>query len=121
MSTERRPKHTIERATLKEWVQPCASADQIATELVPAAFLPVPLPDWPWWARILRWSATDADVGVGDTIHRLLGEIGESFVQTMKALGVPCACDRRRAEFNANYSYQRGVTDNQANRRYVAG
>ena len=60
---------------------------------------------WPLWAVAVRKLASEADRGVGDTIHRLLGSGGEAFKATMKALGVPCGCDRRRDDWNSQYPY----------------
>ena len=69
--------------------------------------LPLPLPrsKWPLWAsKVSAWAET-GDVGVGDTIKRKLGILGEAFKATMKAMGVECGCDSRRAEWNALYPY----------------
>lgn len=47
----------------------------------------------------------EQDRGVGDTIERKLGAMGVAFKATLKALGVPCGCDKRRDEFNVLYPY----------------
>jgi hypothetical protein len=66
---------------------------------------PIPRAQWPLWAStIARWQEA-GDVGVGDTIHRKLGILGVIFKETLKAMGVPCGCDERQAEFNTMYPY----------------
>jgi hypothetical protein len=66
---------------------------------------PIPRDQWPLWASgVARWQEP-GDAGVGDTIHRKLGLLGEIFKGTLKAMGVPCGCDGRRADWNVMYPY----------------
>jgi len=64
---------------------------------------PVPRAEWPLWANAIAKLATDADIGVGDIVDRELGRLGVAFKATMKAIGVPCGCNRRRDEWNVMY------------------
>lgn len=73
----------------------------------PDPILPVPRDEWPAWVNFVAKLATEGDGGVGDTIHRQLGIVGEAFKETLTALGVPCGCDKRRAEWNAKFPYRK--------------
>lgn len=71
----------------------------------PQPILPVPRDKWPTWAAKVAEYAAPGDLGVGSTISRELGTAGRLVKATLKALGVPCGCDRREAEFNLRYPY----------------
>lgn len=73
-----------------------------ATSPKPAA---VPREKWPMWAAAIALLKSDEDIGVGSTIERELGRAGKAFKVTMRTLGIPCGCNRRRAEFDALYPY----------------
>lgn len=66
---------------------------------------PIPRDQWPTWATWIASQAISADRGVGDTVHRRLGEAGELFKAAMSALGIECGCDARREEWNLLYPY----------------
>ena len=66
---------------------------------------PVPRDKWPLWAAAISKLATDADKGVGSTVDRLLGAGGKAYKATLKALGVPCGCAKRKAEWDVMYRY----------------
>ena len=66
---------------------------------------PVPRAEWPLWANAVAKLATDADKGVGSTVDRLLGVGGKAYKATMKAMGVPCGCNRRKDEWDVMYGY----------------
>jgi hypothetical protein len=71
---------------------------------------PVPEADWPAWAKAVATfrGSTDAgvrDVGVGDTVARKLGVLGEAFKAMMRALGAPCGCEARAERMNRAYPY----------------
>lgn len=70
-----------------------------------AIYDPVPLDKWPLWTSAIAKLKEPIDVGVGDTVHRKLGAAGKLFKAMMEALGVPCGCDDRRAEWNQRYPY----------------
>lgn len=61
---------------------------------------------WPLWATLVRWKATEEDTGVGDTVHRMLGQKGEAFKAWAERLGIPCGCDERRQEWNRLFPYK---------------
>ena len=65
----------------------------------------VPADKWPTWATLVSKMRADSDAGVGDTIRRQLGVLGEAYKATLKAWGVPCGCSRRQLEWNAKYPY----------------
>lgn len=66
---------------------------------------PVPRDKWPLWAAAISKLATDADKGVGSTVDRLLGVGGKAYKATMRAMGVPCGCAKRKAEWDVMYRY----------------
>ncbi len=77
----------------------------VAAVQTPQPITPKPVAEWEAWAvKVSSWR-TSADVGIGDTIHRKLGALGRAFTATLKAIGVPCGCDGRQAEYNAKYPY----------------
>lgn len=59
----------------------------------------------PTWVLALKAKRAPEDKGVGDTFARLLGTFGEAFKATSKALGIPCNCTRRQAEWNERWPY----------------
>lgn len=65
----------------------------------------VPRDQWPAWATAIAAMKTDADTGVGSTVDRLLGTFGKVYKATLKAMGVPCGCNARRAEWDRRYGY----------------
>jgi hypothetical protein len=69
---------------------------------------------WPAWANAIAAMRNGNDAGVGDTIHRLLGTAGTIFKSVLKSVGAPCACDVRRADWNAMYNYS-GLRDWKSN------
>lgn len=69
---------------------------------------PIPRDQWPKWASAVASFAKPEDKGVGDTVKRMLGSAGVLFQATLQALGLPCGCDQRQAEYNARFPYCRG-------------
>lgn len=61
---------------------------------------------WPRWAKGVAQFKSKEDNGVGDTVHRMLGAVGEIFEATMRKIGVPCKCPERREEWNKRYPYK---------------
>jgi hypothetical protein len=113
------------RARFTIFRKPAASAITTLTPAAPApkpaaAALP-PLPavaptitavhtepsTWPLWARGLKKLASPGDAGIGDVIHTQLGIHGRAFVATMALLRVPCRCDARRIQYNAQFPIER--------------
>lgn len=66
---------------------------------------PVHPDQWPAWANAIAAMRAPNDTGVGSTVERELGRAGTVFKATLKALGVPCGCGRRKAEWDAKYPY----------------
>ncbi|MBC7783543.1 MAG: hypothetical protein H7144_06865 [Burkholderiales bacterium] len=66
---------------------------------------PVPAAEWPAWALSVADMRDVPDAGVGDTVHRMLGELGVIAKATLKSIGVPCGCDKRQTLWNARYPY----------------
>jgi hypothetical protein len=81
---------------------PLMSIPSVTTAVKPVA---IPREQWPTWAKAVTPWAEPEDIGVGDTIHRKLGVLGEVFKATLKTLGVPCGCDQRQEEWNILYPY----------------
>lgn len=65
----------------------------------------VPRDQWPLWTKAIEKLRTAEDVGVGSTIDRLLGKFGKVYKVTLKAMGVPCGCNARKAEWNTKFPY----------------
>jgi hypothetical protein len=63
---------------------------------------------WPPWALVIKVLRAEPDMGVGDTVARIIGPIGgDAFKTWYKAtFGVACNCATRQAEWNALYRYE---------------
>jgi len=59
-------------------------------------------------AHMVAGLALSGERGVGDTIYRLLTEIGahQAVQQLSKALGMTCRCEGRRLRLNERYPYR---------------
>lgn len=67
---------------------------------------PIPYEDWPVWAKWLKRAfAKPEDVGIGSTIERTLGMFGKGYKSTLQAMGLPCGCADRKAEYDIIYRY----------------
>lgn len=58
---------------------------------------------WPAWAKALAKLRADGDVGVGDTVHRLV--MGDQVEAMLRTLGVKCGCTDRRKWMNERFEY----------------
>jgi hypothetical protein len=66
----------------------------------------VPLERWPRWAKLLALMAEREDVGVGDTVHRVIGPFGEGWQEYQRWRGRSCsACAARWRQWNTLYPY----------------
>src|SRR6266576_3560651 len=65
----------------------------------------VPADKWPQWVKWLQKRRRSIDIGPGDTINWKLGKFGKKYKKILQAVGVPCGCNDRQAEFNAKYPY----------------
>ncbi len=80
---------------------PCAGA---CTGSGPA--VAVPYAQWPATAKLVGAFRAEQDRGIGDTIQRDLGWIGEAYKATFLAItGRECGCDARRDLLNLKYPY----------------
>lgn len=62
---------------------------------------------WPMWATMVAALKSESDLGVGDTIARVIGPFGgDAFKAWTKSIGSPCKCDMRQAKLNALYPYE---------------
>lgn len=61
----------------------------------------------PLWVRLITMLRQEEDVGVGDTIRRILENIGgERFKQLAKRIGLPCGCTQRQEDLNTQFPYR---------------
>ena len=61
---------------------------------------------WPLAARVLRGLRRPGEKGVGDTLARIIGNMGgDAFKRWSKRLGFNCHCDDRQAALNSRWSY----------------
>ena len=93
---------------MSEWADPVFG---LTTRPESKAALPVPTPvpfsKWPRWAKdIADQRELPTDVGVGDTVERLLGDGGLAIKAILKAAGVACGCAARKDEWNQKYPYR---------------
>jgi len=70
--------------------------------------------DWPGWARGVATLRRKEDAGVGDTVHRMIGDTAsEVFAKWhLRLFKTPCGCPERRAEWNKLYPYGLSVAKN---------
>lgn len=72
----------------------------------PSRLQALPQERWPVWAKAVALLARDPDRGVGDTVERWATRIGGAQFKAMSlAVGLPCRCAERQAEWNAHYPY----------------
>jgi hypothetical protein len=62
---------------------------------------------WPLWAKALALTKKEGEIGLGDTVERLIGhERSDAFKAWYKtAFGKPCGCSGRKAQLNREYAY----------------
>ena len=62
---------------------------------------------WPFWARTVARLRQDGEIGVGDTVARLAGNVGgEAFKRTLKDFaGIDCGCVARQEDLNRRFPY----------------
>lgn len=76
-----------------------------SVETIVAGVEAIPRFKWPLPARVVARFANDEDIGVGDTLHRMLGTAGDTFTALSEAIGVDCGCAARQAWMNQRYPY----------------
>jgi len=80
------------------------------TKPVPPAADPYDQNHWPEWVRLMAKAGDPGkDAGVGDTVHRIIGDYNsQRFSDWHKEkFGEPCKCPERQAEWNARWPYRR--------------
>ena len=62
---------------------------------------------WPLWAKSVATVKTDADIGVGDTVERIIGSDNSDALKAwyLKTFHRICGCDGRKADWNLKYKY----------------
>ncbi|WP_145083584.1 hypothetical protein [Aureliella helgolandensis] len=62
----------------------------------------------PAWTRLLALAKSRSDVGIGDTIERLLNYIGGKAFKRLhhRYFGKQCGCNSRRYALNRRYPYR---------------
>jgi hypothetical protein len=100
-------KDIIENANARECPKGKFPADLDCGAQPPPAEPPKPVPydEWPKWAKAVEKFRSGDDVGVGSTIRRQLGILGEGFKASLRLMGVECGCDARHDEWNIVYPY----------------
>jgi hypothetical protein len=79
--------------------------------MVGSRLLPVADERWPAWARALRSISIESDLGIGDTIARVIGPVGgDAFKAWRISIGKPCACKLRQERLNARFPYNHSRT-----------
>jgi len=80
---------------------------QIILELAPPRIPPVPIEEWPLWARAIRKFRRAADRGLGDTIVHLIGDTrSERFKKWFaRKFGRTCGCTERQRWLNHKFPY----------------
>ena len=65
---------------------------------------------WPDWATAIATQKQPGEVGVGDTIARIIGPIGgDLYKRWFKTLfGRDCGCATRQESLNSKYPYPEG-------------
>ncbi len=68
---------------------------------------PIPFDKWPRLARLIAWRKRDGETGVGDTLARILGNVGADAMAHWyeKITGHDCGCADRRAKLNTIFRY----------------
>ena len=68
---------------------------------------PLPVEQWPWFARAITQLASVEDKGLGDTIHRHLARFGADAVTKVyrRLVGKDCGCKDRQERLNRLFPY----------------
>jgi hypothetical protein len=68
---------------------------------------PASLEQWPLWARTMYALRSPEDIGVGDTIERIIGKNNSQTFQEyyQKTFGRVCGCHGRKETWNLKYRY----------------
>lgn len=64
---------------------------------------PLPRDQWPLWALAVAKLAKPTHSGVGDTVEWMA--INGWLAATLKAMGIPCGCAARKAQWNIVFPY----------------
>ena len=87
--------------------RPVRPARIIASRTFQSKVIPHPakLREWPIWARALKEFAKEEDIGIGDVVHRMIGEETSAAFEAwyLATFGKPCKCKGRQARWNKLY------------------
>jgi hypothetical protein len=83
-----------------------ASFIAVATPII--RIRPLPMDQWPAWAKDLAQDRQPEDAGLGDTIAHVIGDArSERFKKWFKEkLGATCGCIERQRWLNQRFAYQ---------------
>lgn len=87
-------------------------AEPLAAPVAPSPSSPpakaVAPTQWPLVARVIASRAVAGEIGVGDTLARLLGVAGGKVFKRwyQKITGVPCGCKNRQERLNTLFPYE---------------
>jgi hypothetical protein len=67
----------------------------------------VPQSQWPIWAAALAFFKSEKDIGVGDTVERIIGKTNSVAFKAwhLKTFGKSCGCGSRKTAWNAKFPY----------------
>jgi len=67
-----------------------------------------PVRRWPTWALVVAKLAQPKDLGVGDTLARVIGPIGGDKYKAwhLETFGKPCGCAERQEHLNQLFPYR---------------
>lgn len=65
----------------------------------------IPYTEWPLWAKALAKLSRPEDKGIGDVVHRLIGDENSVAFKTWykKITGRDCGCKGRRTQWNIQF------------------
>ena len=64
---------------------------------------------WPLWAEAISFFKSDTDIGVGDTVERIIGKANSAGFKAwhLKTFGKGCGCSERKSLWNAKFPYDK--------------
>jgi hypothetical protein len=68
---------------------------------------PLPMDDWPTWAKDIAKDRLPADMGVGDTVMHMIGDTRSEKFKTFwkETVGTGCGCSERQGWLNQRFPY----------------
>ncbi|HXT10394.1 MAG TPA: hypothetical protein VN873_02440 [Candidatus Angelobacter sp.] len=80
----------------------------VIASIHPNRIAPVPITEWPLWARAVAKIRRPTDMGLGDTVVHLIGNTrSEKFRKWFhRKFGRTCGCTERQRWLNQKYPYK---------------